>query len=96
MAGFLSGAGATRVSAGQTLHAVSYADVAAPWSGTVGAVSASGVGGSGFVEARTTLLADGVWRAGAVGEASVELARSNLFGAAVWRLRQLIRTDLWL
>ena len=92
----LRGAGATRVSAGQTLHAVSYADVAAPWSGTVAAVSASGIGQSGFVEARARLVADGVWRAGAVGEASVELARSNLFGAAVWRLRQLIRTDLWL
>jgi putative peptide zinc metalloprotease protein len=92
----LRGAGATRVSAGQILHAVSYADIGAPWSGTVGAVSTAGVGGSGFVEARATLAADGVWRAGAVGEASVELARSNLFGAAVWRLRQLIRTDLWL
>ena len=92
----LRGAGATRVSAGQVFHAVSYADVASPWSGTVAAVSASGIGRSGFVEARARLVADSVWRAGAVGEASVELARSNLFGAAVWRLRQLIRTDLWL
>jgi putative peptide zinc metalloprotease protein len=90
----LHGAGATRVSAGQVLHAVSYADVSSPWNGTVSSVSASGV--AGFVEARTRIVADNVWRAGAVGEGSVELARSNLFGAAVWRLRQLIRTDLWL
>ena len=92
----LRGAGATRVAAGQVMHAVSYADVTSPWSGSVSAVSASGVGSSGFVEARARLVANTVWRAGAIGEASVELARSNLFGAAVWRLRQLIRTDLWL
>ena len=92
----LRGAGATRVAAGQVLHAVSYADVGAPWSGAVTAVSASGIGRSGFVEARARLVADGVWRAGAAGEASVELAPSNLLGAAVWRLRQLIRADLWL
>jgi len=92
----LSGAGATKVSPGQPIHAVSFADVSSPWNGTVAAVSTSGIGRSGFVEARARLAANEVWRAGAIGEASVELARSNLFGAAVWRVRQLIRTDLWL
>jgi putative peptide zinc metalloprotease protein len=92
----LRGAGATRVSAGQVLHAVSFADVSSPWSGRVAAVSASGIGRSGFVEARARLVANQVWRPGAAGEASIELARSNLLGAAIWRLRGLIRADLWL
>ena len=92
----LQGAGATRVTAGQVLHAVSFADVSSPWSGTVSAVSASGIGRSGFVEARARLVANGVWRPGAAGEGSIELERSNLFGAALWRLRGLIRADLWL
>jgi len=92
----LRGAGATRVTAGQVLHAVSFADVSSPWSGTVSAVSASGIGRSGFVEARARLVANGVWRPGAAGEGSIELERSNLFGAALWRLRGLIRADLWL
>ena len=87
----LRGAGAARVTPGQVLHAVSYTDVSSPWSGTVAAVSTAGA-----VEARARLVADGVWRAGAIGEGSVELARSNLFGAAIWKIRQLIRTDLWL
>lgn len=90
----LTGAGATRVRAGQVVHLVSYADVAQPWSGLTESVSEAGV--AGVVEARLRIPADEVWRAGARGEASVELSRSTVAGALWWNLRRRLRTDLWL
>jgi hypothetical protein len=36
------------------------------------------------------------WRPGAIGEASVELERSNMLGALVWRVRRMLRVDLLL
>lgn len=90
----LDGAGATRVRPGQVVHLVSYVDVARPWSGHVGDVSTAGVAGS--VEARIHLPASEVWRAGARGEASVDLARSTVAGALWWNLRRRVRGDIWL
>jgi len=95
----LAGAGATRVRAGQVVHAVSFADVGAPWTTQVADVSASGVArapGQGVVEVRVRRPAGDAWRPGAVGEASVELARSNVLGALWWNARQLLRVDLLL
>lgn len=90
----LDGAGATHVRPGQEVHLVSYSDVAHPWSGRVGNVSAAGV--AGVVEARIRLPAGDAWRAGSRGEASVELARSTVAGALWWNIRRRIRTDVWL
>jgi multidrug resistance efflux pump len=90
----LSGAGATRVRSGQIVHLVSYADVTRPWSGRVADVSEAGVAGA--VEARIRMPASDVWRPGARGEASVELARSTVAGALWWNIRRRVRTDLWL
>ena len=93
----LVGAGATRVQPGQVVHLVSYADVAAPWTGRVVEISAAGSGsGRGAIEARVRLAAGGAWRPGALGEASIELGRSTVIGALVWKLRQRVRGDLWL
>lgn len=93
------GAGATRVRPGQTIHVISYADVSAPWTGRVADISAAGVGANGSgggVEARVRRAAGDAWRPGTIGEASVELERSTVFGALWWKARQLLRTDLWL
>jgi multidrug efflux pump subunit AcrA (membrane-fusion protein) len=92
----LVGAGATGVQPGQVVHVVSYADVGAPLTARVIEVSAAGVGRSHAVEARVRLAADGAWRPGSLGEASVELQRSTIFGALLWKLRQRVRGDLWL
>jgi len=94
----LAGAGATRVRAGQVVHAISFADLGAPWTAHVGEVSTVGVrtGSSGAVEARVRRVAGDAWRPGARGEASVELGRSNVLGALWWNARQLVRGDLLL
>jgi biotin carboxyl carrier protein len=95
----LAGAGATRVRAGQVVHAVSFADVGAPWTAHVADIATSGVShapGEGVVEVRVRRPAGDAWRPGAVGEASVELARSNVLGALWWNARQLLRVDLLL
>ncbi|HEX7979435.1 MAG TPA: hypothetical protein VF461_12595 [Gemmatimonadaceae bacterium] len=95
----LAGAGATRVRTGQVVHAVSFADVGAPWTTQVTDVATSGVArapGEGVVEVRVRRAAGDAWRPGAVGEASVELARSNVLGALWWNARQLLRVDLLL
>ncbi len=93
----LTGGGATRVRSGQVAHLASYADVAAPWTGRVGEVSVAGASGSrGAIEARVRLAAEGGWRPGAHGEASIELERSTVLGALWWNLRQRVRGDLWL
>ena len=62
-------------------------------------MSSAGVardGASGWVEARVRRTAGDAWRPGTVGEASIEIERSNLFGAIWWKARQLLRVDLWL
>ena len=95
----LAGAGATRVRAGQVVHAMSFADLSTPWTSQVADIATSGVSrasGEGVVEVRVRRAADEAWRPGAVGEASVELARSNVLGALWWNARQLLRVDLLL
>jgi multidrug resistance efflux pump len=95
----LAGAGATRVRAGQVVHLVSFADPAAPLTTRVADVSSGGTGGrpgDGAVEARVRRSVADAWRSGAAGEASVELARSNVLGALWWNARQLVRVDLLL
>jgi putative peptide zinc metalloprotease protein len=94
-------AGATRVRAGQLVHAVSYADIGAPWTGVVGSVSAAdvpadSVGQPAVIEARVRRSADAAWRVGVHGEARIDLARSTILGALWWNARQAIRADLWL
>jgi hypothetical protein len=42
------------------------------------------------------MQSDDVWRPGIRGEASVELERSTLASVLWWKLRQWLRTDLWL
>jgi putative peptide zinc metalloprotease protein len=95
----LSAGGATRVRPGQTIHAISFADPSTPWTGRVSEISAAGVaanGSRGVVEARVWRAAGDAWRPGIVGEASIEVERSTVFGALWWKARQLLRTDLWL
>jgi hypothetical protein len=95
----LAGAGATRVRAGQVVHAISFADLSTSWTSQVADISTSGVSrapGEGVVEVRVRRPASDAWRPGAVGEASVELARSNVLGALWWNARQLLRVDLLL
>jgi multidrug efflux pump subunit AcrA (membrane-fusion protein) len=95
----LAGAGATRVRAGQIVHAISFADLSQPFTARVADVSTIGItgaGAGGVIEARVRRAARDAWRAGTIGEASVELERSNMLGALWWKTRQLLRTDLWL
>ena len=95
----LRGAGATRVQSGQMVHAISYADPSEPWSARVSGVSSAGVSresAGGWIEARVRRSAAAAWRPGTVGEASIELQRSNVLGALWWKARQLLRADLWL
>jgi multidrug efflux pump subunit AcrA (membrane-fusion protein) len=95
----LRGAGATRVQAGQVIHAISLADVSERFNSRVTDVAAFGVSGDsagGWVEARVRRAAGDAWRAGTSGEASVELKRSSVLGAMLWKARQLVRVDLWL
>ena len=90
----LRGAGATRVQSGQMVHAISYADPSEPWSARVSGVSSAGVSrdsAGGWIEARVRRSAAAAWRPGTVGEASVELGRSNVLGALWWKARQLLR-----
>jgi hypothetical protein len=92
-------AGSVRVHPGQVVHAVSYADVAHPWTGEISTVSAgadAGVTRNGVLEVRARRGADAAWRVGSSGEASVVLGRSTVFGALWWKARQLLRTDFLL
>ena len=95
----LAGGGATRVRPGQVVHAISFADLRAPWTARVGEVfhwRADGSASGGPVEARVRRAAGDAWRPGARGEASVVSGRSNVLGALWWNARQLVRTDLLL
>jgi len=95
----LSSGGATRVRPGQIVHAISYGDGSASWTGRVSDIAVTAVavqGSSGVIEARVRRAASGSWKPGAIGEASVEIERSTVIGALWWKARQLLRTDLWL
>ena len=95
----LSEGGGARVRPGQTIHLVSYGDASAPWTGRVSDVSSTGVdalGSGGVIEARVRRAGGNAWQPGMVGEASVELEQSTVFGALWWKARRLLRTDLWL
>jgi multidrug resistance efflux pump len=96
----LTGAGATRVRAGDLVHLVSYAD---PGSALIARVhdlstqaTRSDTAGGAAVEARVRMAPNDAWRAGSTGEASIELARSTVFGALWWKMRQWVRSDLLL
>jgi putative peptide zinc metalloprotease protein len=95
----LSEGGGARVRPGQMIHLVSYSDASAPWTGRVSDIASTGVaaiGSAGVIEVRVRRAAGSAWQPGTVGEASVELERSTVFGAFWWKARQLLRTDLWL
>jgi putative peptide zinc metalloprotease protein len=91
----LEGAGATQVHPGQGARLVFHAD-GHTLRERVGGVALSSAPGSGTVEARVGLSADGRWRPGMTGEASVTLRRSNLWGALWWGVRRRVRTDILL
>jgi multidrug efflux pump subunit AcrA (membrane-fusion protein) len=86
--------GATSVRPGQVVHLIAYGDAAHPIDATVAAVSASGMAGAGTIEIRVPVRQDSGWRAGATGEASVELRRSTALVALWWNVRQRLRNDL--
>jgi len=96
----LSGAGATRVRPGDIVHLVSYDDAGSVTTARVHDVSTHAVqsdtSGRTAVEVRVRMPPNEAWRAGSTGEASVVLARSTLFGALWWKLRQWARSDLFL
>jgi multidrug efflux pump subunit AcrA (membrane-fusion protein) len=87
-------AGATSVKPGQLVHLIAYGDASNPVDATVTAVSPAGTAGSGMIEIRVPVRQDTGWRAGATGEASVELRRSTALMALWWNVRQRLRNDL--
>jgi len=91
----VAGAGATQVRPGQSARLVFHAD-GRTLAGRVGSVALSSADGTGAVEARVGLRADGRCRPGLTGEASVTLRESNLWGALWWSLRRRVRTDILL
>ena len=95
----LAGAGATHVRSGQPVHLFSFAGAESPWTSRVDDVSTSGFtqqSGGPVIEARVRRAANGMWLPGTIGEASIELRRSNVLGALAWKARQLLRVDLLL
>ena len=94
----LSNAGALSVHAGQVVHLMAHGDVSDPVSTTVGAVAPAGAGSeqSGTIEVRVPIGRAVTWRAGATGEASVEIRRSTMLAALWWAVRQRVRGDVLL
>lgn len=93
----LRGPGAAAVQPGQTVHVVSYANVARPVEARVLTVAAAGRAvPAGDVEIRARLPQGDAWRLGVTGEARVELARSTVLGALWWSVRARLRSDLFL
>jgi multidrug resistance efflux pump len=86
-------AGAASVAPGQVAHLIAYGDVAQPVDAAVSAVAAGAGDSTRMIEVRVPVPA-GSWRAGATGEASIELRRSTALGAIWWGVRQLVRNDL--
>jgi putative peptide zinc metalloprotease protein len=96
----LTGAGATRVRPGDVVHLVSYANASAVVTARVHDVSTQAIrsdtAGGAAVEVRVRLSPNEAWLPGSTGEASVVLARSTVWGALWWKLRQWLRSDLLL
>ena len=86
-------AGAASVAPGQVAHLIAYGDVGEPMDAAVSAIAAGAMDSTRMIEARVPVRA-GTWRAGATGEASIELRRSTALGAIWWGVRQLVRNDL--
>jgi hypothetical protein len=89
----LTRAGAASVVPGQVAHLIAYGDVAQPVVAEVSAVAAGAADSTRTIEVRVPVR-PGTWRAGATGEASIELRRSTALGAIWWGVRQLVRNDL--
>ena len=87
-------AGASSVVPGQVVHLIAYSDAANPVDATVAGVARAGAGAGGRIEVRVPVRRDSGWRAGASGEASVELRRSTALAALWWNVRQRLRNDL--
>ncbi|HEU5051013.1 MAG TPA: HlyD family efflux transporter periplasmic adaptor subunit, partial [Gemmatimonadales bacterium] len=85
----LAGAGASLVQPGQDVRLVLNSGALAR--GVV--TSVAPVSDSGTTEARVRVLDDG-WRAGSRGLARITFRRSSIAGAAFWRLRAGVRSDL--
>ena len=94
----LAHAGAASVHPGQVVHLVTLSAVAEPVDGVVGMVAPAGGSSAepGTIEARVPVAQGTAWRAGATGEASVEIRRSTMLAALWWSVRQRIRGDLLL
>ena len=92
----LARGGATNVRAGQVVHLIAYADAANPVDAVVAGVAPAGDRDGGTIEIRVPVGRDSGWRAGATGEASVELKRSTALVALWWNVRQRIKNDLLL
>lgn len=88
----LARAGAANVHAGQLVHLIAYGDAAHPVDAVVTGVAPAG--DQGAIEVRVPVRQASGWRAGATGEASVELRRSTALMALWWNIRQKIRNDL--
>jgi len=92
----LARAGAANVRAGQVVHLITYGDAANPVDAVVTGVAAAGDGDQGTIEIRVPVRQATGWRAGATGEASVELRRSTALMALWWTIRQKVRNDLFI
>jgi hypothetical protein len=91
----LTGAGATRVRAGQRARLVFHADGRTIDARVTGVAQLSSAG-SGTVEARIGMGGPARWRPGMTGEASVTIRESNVWGSIWWGIRKRVRTDLLL
>ena len=93
----LARAGAMNVQTGQVVHLIAYGDAGRPVTTRVGVIApAGGASKPGMIEVRVPVLPETTWRAGATGEASVELRRSTMLAALWWSVRQRIRGDVLL
>jgi multidrug efflux pump subunit AcrA (membrane-fusion protein) len=92
----LARAGAASVRTGQVVHLIAYGDAANPVDAVVRGVAPTGDRDRGTIEVRVPVGLSIGWRAGATGEASVELRRSTMLMAIWWNLRQKIRNDLFI
>jgi putative peptide zinc metalloprotease protein len=91
----LSGAGATHVRPGSPVRLLPEATLTAALGGTVTSVSAA-ADQLDAQEARLRLPADGGWRPGMTGNASITLRQSNAWGALWWNLRRAVRSEILL
>jgi hypothetical protein len=76
------------------VHLIAYGDAANPVDAVITGVSSAGDRSEGTIEIRVPVRRDTGWRAGATGEASVELRRSTALMALWWGVRQRLRNDL--